>query len=63
MPTQPSPLESFADRTRRLEAEAQAEKLKEELNEDFQLSLFFDALIDIFAGSQDTVPGELTMPN
>ena len=59
MPTQPPPAELPMDLKARKEAEAKAAKLKEELNEDFQLSLFFDALIDIFAGSQDTVPGEL----
>jgi len=59
MSTQPPPGELPNERKAREEAEAKAAKLKEELNEDFQLSLFFDALIDIFAGSQDTVPGEL----
>ena len=52
MPTQPPPGELPNERKAREEAEAKAAKLKEELNEDFQLSLFFDALIDIFAGAQ-----------
>ena len=45
MPTQPPPGELPNERKAREEAEAKAAKLKEELNEDFQLSLFFDALI------------------
>tara|TARA_Y100001938_G_scaffold149229_1_gene235354 strand:- start:1823 stop:3361 length:1539 start_codon:yes stop_codon:yes gene_type:complete len=35
------------------------EKLQQELNEDYQYSLFFDALIDIFSDSQGTVTGKL----
>ena len=35
------------------------EKLQQELNEDYQYSLFFDALIDIFSDSQGTVTGKI----